>query len=101
MTLLGKIFTVLIFCMCTMFMAFSVMVYVTHINWKDKVLNEDTSGGKTLGLKKELEQKNTSISKLEEEKEQLLDQLELERAARRTAIASMHSKYLETEGNIG
>ncbi len=34
MNLVGKIFTVLIFVMSLVFMAFTVMVYATHVNWQ-------------------------------------------------------------------
>ena len=36
MTLLGKIFTVMILIMSVMFGAVSIVVYATHTNWKDK-----------------------------------------------------------------
>ena len=39
MNLVGKIFTVLIFVMSLVFMAFTVMVYATHVNWQRIVDN--------------------------------------------------------------
>ena len=38
MTLLGKIFTVLIMIMSVMFMGVSIIVYATHTNWREKSL---------------------------------------------------------------
>ena len=38
MNLVGKILTVLIFVMSLCFMMMAVMVYSTHINWRDKVM---------------------------------------------------------------
>ena len=37
MTLLGKIFTVLILIMSVLFMSFSIMVFATHQNWQKLV----------------------------------------------------------------
>ena len=54
MTLVGKIFTVLIFVMSIVFMSFSVMVFATHKNWKEHATNTDTAGGKKLGLEQQL-----------------------------------------------
>ena len=34
MTLVGKIFTMLIFVLSIIFMAFSIMVFATHRNWR-------------------------------------------------------------------
>ena len=39
MTLVGKIFTVLIFVMSIVFMSFAVMTFATHKNWKEYVTN--------------------------------------------------------------
>ena len=43
MTLLGKIFTVLILIMSVVFMSFSIMVFQTHQNWHLLVDNENYS----------------------------------------------------------
>ena len=51
MTLLGKIFTMMIFILCLMCMFFAVAVYQTDKNWKDVVVNESEAEGKPLGLK--------------------------------------------------
>jgi hypothetical protein len=83
MTLLGKIFTMLIFIMALVWMAFAVAVYMTQKNWKDLVDNPKS------GLKqklKELEEAN------EELRVQLTDketELRREEAARAHALAAL------------
>src|SRR5688572_10141609 len=46
MNLTGKIFTMLILIMSVLFMAFSVMVFATHRNWKEFADNPTPSSGK-------------------------------------------------------
>jgi len=90
MNLVGKIFIVLIAVMCLVFSAFAVMVYATHTNWRQMVVNTDP--GKPLGLQSELKnasEANTALKNqlagLEDsyksqlnEKEQRLGKLETE-----------------------
>jgi hypothetical protein len=66
MNLIGKIFVFCIFVMSLVFMAFSVMVYGTHTNWKERVLDPQT------GLKKQLDDekaKNQALTKTLEQRE--------------------------------
>ena len=72
MTLLGKIFTVLIMVMSVVFMSFSIVVYATHTNWK----------AEAEGLKQNLDQQLERNQQLEARKQRLLDNLALEQAAR-------------------
>jgi len=86
MTLLGKIFTVMIFIMSVLFMAFSVMVYATHKNWRDLVIEPDT------GLKALNEKQDNVITALRADLDAGKLQLARERAARRAALAVLETK---------
>jgi len=99
MTLLGKIFTMLILCMSVLFMAFSIAVYATHKNWKLLVTNEDTQKG-PLGLVQQLEQLTETNKSLRTEMDALQNQLDLERAARRHAIGALETKLAETQQRL-
>ncbi|HYW78531.1 MAG TPA: hypothetical protein VE890_03105 [Thermoguttaceae bacterium] len=92
MTLVGKIFTVLIFVMSLVFMSFTVAVYATHKNWRDIVIN----GTKTeLPLVEQLEQKENRNQELRDQKASL----EAELAAQKKASDQVHSK-LESEYDL-
>ncbi len=86
MTLLGKIFTVLIMVMSVVFMSFSIVVYATHTNWK----------AEAEGLKQNLDQQLERNQQLEARKQRLLDNLALEQAARRHALASLETKWRQS-----
>jgi multidrug efflux pump subunit AcrA (membrane-fusion protein) len=94
MTLLGKIFTVLIFIQSLVFMSFAVAVYATHRNWKDVVMRkaDETQRGEQVGLKWQLEDEQKRYERLNEEKLKLDDQLAMEKAARRQALAALESR---------
>jgi len=89
MTLLGKVFTVLIFVMSVVFMAFAVVVYATHVNWKLKV----TGPG---GLQTQVQATQTTIDQLRVDLERSKGALAREQAARRFVIAALRTK-LETD----
>ncbi len=95
MNLLGKIFTVLIFIMSLVFMSFAVAVYATHTNWKEKLLNTDTTGGKQLGVKPQLDQQKELNRELQARIEQLNNALAKERAARVNVLAALEAKLLQ------
>lgn len=97
MNLVGKIFVFLIFCMSLVFMAFSVMVYATHINWRDEVLRIDVKAGQQLGWKKRLENAVLEREAVETQKTDLEDQLESERALRRQLVAKLEAEKLALE----
>jgi hypothetical protein len=95
MTLLGKIFTVLIFIQSLVFMSFAVGVYAMHRNWRDVVERSAKQAGETglpKGLKLQLEDERALNEQLNEEKLLLENQLSLERAARRKALAALESR---------
>jgi len=96
MTLLGKIFTLLIFMMSVLFMAFAIMVFATHKNWKELVINEDPNAG-PIGLKKQNQERENTIIGLRKELQVASNNLAGERAARRSALASLQEKLAQNE----
>ncbi len=98
MTLLGKIFTVLILIMSLVFMAFSVMVLATNQNWKTKVVNprpgeKGHDPEQKLGLKYQIEEREQIIAGLREEKQSTLNSMSREKVARALALAQLQTKY--------
>lgn len=83
MTLVGKIFTVLIFVMSIVFMAFSIMVFATHTNWR--TMSE--------GLKKKLTQQEQLYAQAKGEHDKTKRDLAQEQASRRQALAAMQTKF--------
>ncbi len=100
MTLLGKIFTVLIFIMSLVFMSFAVVVFATHKNWSKLVTNDTPNEKYGLGLVQQLAQRKETIISLRKEMEEIRSQLELERAARRHAIGALETKLAETSQRL-
>lgn len=85
MNLVGKIFTVLIFAMSILFMAFSIMVFATHTNWKDQAN----------ALKVKLTQQTQLNQQAKLELEKTKGDLALEQAARRQALAASQTKLVQ------
>lgn len=82
MTLLGKIFTVLIFIMSVAFCILAVVTFATHKNWKDEALKLKTTI-------QDLETKNKNqLAEIERAKAELA----VEQAARRSALATLQVK---------
>lgn len=102
MTLLGKVFTVLIFVMSILFMGFAVAVFATHKNWKMLVTNETkTPDGKyDIGLVQKYKQLTTVNQSLKDEADGLTRQLNQERAARRSAIGVLETKLKEAQDRL-
>jgi predicted nucleic acid-binding Zn-ribbon protein len=100
MTLVGKIFTVLIFVMSIVFMSFSIMVFATHKNWKEYATNTDTAGGKKLGLEQQLAQEQQRLRDSQAEVQRLKDQQKNETAARAQAIAALTTRLVRAEGEL-
>lgn len=101
MTLVGKIFTVLIFIMSLVFMSFAVMVFATHRNWKETATNTDTTGGKKLGLTQQLEQAKTKRAELEATLTATQNKLNEERATRQAALAALQVRLARSEEALG
>lgn len=93
MTLVGKIFTVLIFIMSIVFMSFSVMVFATHKNWKEAALSTDVAKStQQIGLKKQLEEAYIAKRNLESQLENMKTELAEHQAARRQALAVLQTQ---------
>ena len=65
MTLLGKIFTVLILIMSVLFMSFSIMVFATHQDWQKLVDNASPVGDEDLGLNQQINNAELANTELE------------------------------------
>ena len=89
MTLVGKIFTVLIFIMSLVFMSFAVMVFATHQNWRDMVKSTDSSKP---GLEQKLLNTTAVLNANKQEHERTKQQLALEQASRRQALAALQTQ---------
>jgi predicted nuclease with TOPRIM domain len=86
MTLLGKIFTGLVFALSLMFLALAVAVNATHVNWRDEVLKPNT------GLKSMVEQASRARVELQQQLEKTRVELSQEQAARRTTLAALQTQ---------
>ena len=100
MTLVGKIFTVLIFVMTIVFMSFAVMVFATHKNWKDLATNATPAPGKPLGLEQQLAQMKQQKADAEIQVQKLRDELKMESAARAQAIGALTTRLVKAEGEL-
>lgn len=99
MTLVGKIFTVLIFVMSICFMTASVMVFATHKNWKDYATAVTPVNGK-VGLEKQLSDLKLLEQDLKNELERLKRRLEEERVARRAVVGSLYARTVKAETEL-
>lgn len=100
MTLVGKIFTMLILVMSCMFMAFSIMVFATHKNWKQIADNTDTTNGKKLGYKQQIAALQTALSDAKAQEQRLRNELALEQAARKAALAALQVRATKAESEL-
>lgn len=87
MTLVGKIFTMLIFVLSVVFMAFSIMVFATHRNWK-------VYAGK---LQADLAVLQTQKKDADDALLRTQNDLAAEQAARRAALASLQVRVSRAE----
>lgn len=101
MTLVGKIFTVAILIMSVLFMGFSVMVFATHKNWKERAINPTATATVPLGLKQQVEQRQQTINQMKIELENAKSTLAHEKAARRQVLASLQSKLAQAMDELG
>ena len=85
MTLVGKIFTVLILLMSGFFMIMATMVFATHKNWKEAVTDPTT--GFAVKLNSQIALNKQLTEQLQSYKTELATQM----AARRQAIAALQS----------
>ena len=99
MTLLGKIFTMLIFICAIFFCALSVCVFMSQKNWRDVALREKAEGvDKPLGLVHQLANERQIVEDREGELRELQQELARERAARAYAVAALEeSRQIEAD----
>lgn len=100
MTLVGKIFTVLIFVMSICFMTAAVMVFATHKNWKDYATAPTAVNGKKVGLEKQLADLKVLEQQLKDEIEKIKRRLEEERVARRAVVGSLVARLSRAETEL-
>ena len=96
MTLMGKIFTMLILVMSVLFLGFSLAVFATHRNWRAEV----KGGNGKEGLEEKLRKAKVANDELETRRKQVTSQLAFEQAARRTVIANLQSKLSLLTGQL-
>ena len=89
MSLVGRILIFLILLMSLVFMTVTMMVYATHRNWKDLVENPST------GLKTKLDNTKAQVAELEKQREDALNLLAFERAARAESLAVLEVRSRE------
>jgi len=97
MNLVGKIFTVLIFIMSIFFASLVVTVYATHKNYREVLLNEDVSPGKTLGVKHQLTQETEKRERLQNQLTELEKNIQTELEAKRQALEALEGTYAELQ----
>ena len=94
MNLVGKILTVLIFVMSLCFMMMAVMVYSTHVNWRNMVMlsQAEAGPGEKPGLKFQLESLKQERDDLSAQLKKATDTLENEKAAKRDQVAKLENE---------
>src|SRR3954467_15663272 len=90
MTLVGKIFTMLILIMSIIFMAFAMMVFATHKNWKATALANQTA----------LAAANTALKDAKDALEREKTDLAREQAARKAALAALQVRVSSSEQRL-
>ena len=100
MTLLGKIFTVLILILSVLFMGLSMVVYATHTNWKLVVDNPSPTGNQKMGLKQQIEAQHLVNLNLGKERDTILKKLAAEQSGRRYAIAALQSRLDDASARL-
>lgn len=90
MTLVGKIFTMLILIMSIVFMAFSMMVFATHKNWKAAATT----------LQGTLTTTNAALKDAKDQLEREKMELAREQAARKAALAALQVRATRAEETL-
>jgi uncharacterized protein YlaN (UPF0358 family) len=90
MTLVGKIFTVLILIMSIAFMMIAVTVFATHRNWRKVAIEHKT----------EIEKLRQTNLRLRAEQQRADDRLAIEQAARRFALAALQSRLEQLNSQL-
>ena len=86
MTLLGKVFTLMVFLLSVIFFTLSIAVNASHINYRDMVENKNT------GLKAVLAREQAKSRELLELVDKQKDAIATEQLARRAALSSLQTQ---------
>ena len=97
MTLVGKIFVVAIMIMSCVFMAFAMMVYANHQNWRETVERpkSQATGGKKPGLQIQLKDAESANAALKADLERKERDLAALQAASQQQLGKLESKLTE------
>jgi hypothetical protein len=98
MNLVGKIFTLLIFVMSLVFMAFTVAVYSTHRNWREVVLG--APGKPDTGLDFKLGALKAKNDELAKERDKYIAMVETEKANAAQARAKLESENVDLKTRL-
>jgi len=90
MTLLGKLFTVLILVMSVLFLGLAISVYATHVNWR----------AEAEGKKKEADVQMSVNQQLKDQQQDLMAAIALEQSARRFALAGLYTKLTSRSDDL-
>src|SRR5262245_2074031 len=90
MSLVGKIFTMLILILSIVFMAFAMMVFATHKNWKATATTLQTS----------LAAANQANKDAKEQLQRLQTDLAREQAARKATLAALQVRVTAAEQRL-
>ncbi len=86
MTLLGKVFTVLIFVFSVVFFCFSLAVNASHNNWRDAVIDPNK------GFQAQVNRLKAGNQQLNESLQKALSEMAAEQAARRASLAALQTQ---------
>jgi len=92
MNLVGKIFVVVIFVLCLVFMALTMAVYTAQRNWREVVMLEQAGPGKELGLKYQLDRAKKENENLNDVKTKLEKEYATEKAAKQQALSKLQAE---------
>jgi hypothetical protein len=90
MSLVGKIFTMLILVLSIVFMSFAMMVFATHKNWKDNAKD----------LNAKLTTANAALKDAKETLQRLENEQAREQAARKAALAALQVRVATAEQRL-
>ncbi len=93
MTLLGKIFVGMIFVLSLVFCTLAISVTATHRNWREAVIGAD-------GLEAKVKKLERQVDQMQAERDATRTALNLEQAARRTALAALQSRASDYEAQL-
>lgn len=91
MNFFGKILVMIILVFSIFFMASSMLVYVTHTNWRDKIMDPQT------GLRVELDKLTAQLSDAQSNRVKLEADVKNERESRRRDVSKLETQRLALE----